>query len=408
MVTERMPASRTFSVGFFVGVGSRHESERLHGSSHFLEHVLFKGTPRRAAEEISAEIEAVGGELNAYTTKEHTCFYARVLDADAARAVDVLGDMLTSSRIRAGDVEAERAVILDEIAMHADDPAETASELVARAVFGSSGLGRPVIGSVASIEALSRAQIIRHWRRHYQPRSIVVAAAGNVDHDQLVDALAGLASLPASPAPRPTTPTRPVKFSGVHAAVRPLEQCSAALALPGPGVFDDRRYPSSLLSTILGGGMASRLFVEVRERRGLTYGIDAGESTYTDAGLFSVDWQCSPDNLVEIATLVRTACLDIAERGVTEEELARAKGQVRGQTVLSYEGPAARMNRHGRNTLIGDLRSLDEVLDAYDIVTEADVQREAAAMFACPPALRIVGPRVPHRPLEVLLQDWSR
>ena len=207
VVTEKMPGSRTFSIGAYVGVGSRNETPTLHGASHFLEHVLFKGTARRSAEEISAAIDAVGGDLNAYTAKEHTGFYARVLDVDADLAVDVLTDMIGSSLIRAADVESERAVILDEIAMHTDDPAESVQELMATAMFGDHGLGRPVIGSPASIEALDRRQVVGHWRRHYGAASTIVAAAGNVSHERLVEQVAAL-PLPAGRMPRGPRPTR--------------------------------------------------------------------------------------------------------------------------------------------------------------------------------------------------------
>jgi predicted Zn-dependent peptidase len=409
VVTEHMPASRTFSVGFFVGVGSRHESDALHGASHFLEHVLFKGTRRRAAEEIAAEIESVGGDLNAYTAKEHTCFHARVLGADADRSIDVLADMLTGSRVRSADVDAERAVILDEIAMHADDPGETVQELVTERLLGGAGLGRTVIGSARSITAMSRAQIVRHWHRHYQHGSLVVAAAGAVDHDRLLEQLAPLSSTAPPSSPRAATPAAVSQASGLVTSVRPLEQCSVALALPAPGTFDERRYPLGLLSTVLGGGMASRLFVEVRERRGLTYSIDAGEVGFTDAGLFSVDWQCGADNLVEITSLVRAACRDLAEHGVSEPELTRAKGQMRGQTVLSYESPASRMNRLGRHTLIEDSRTLEEVLDSFDAVTGEEIQAEAARVFARVPVLGVVGPKLPARAttaLRRLLSSW--
>lgn len=406
VVTEHMPASSTFSVGCYVGVGSRHESDRTHGASHFLEHVLFKGTRRRTAEEISAAIEGVGGDLNAYTAKEYTCFYARVLAADADLAVDVLSDMMTDSQMSTPDIEAERAVILDEIAMHADDPGETVQELVAGRVFGGTGLGRPIIGSVASISALTREHIFRHWRRHYRASSVVVAAAGQVDHERLVQGLLECdAGLPTGAPLRRSRPTPGEAQEGVLTAVRPLEQCSAALATSSPGLFDDRRYPLGLLSLILGGGMSSRLFVEVRERRGLTYGIDADEVTYSDAGMWSVDWQCAPDKLSEILTLVRRVLGDVASAGVSEAELARAKGQMRGQTVLSYEGPGSRMSRLGVSTLATDERTLTELLDCYDAVTAEQVQHEAATLFQRPPVLGVVGPRVPRRALESVLRD---
>jgi len=192
IVTEDIRSTSTYSLGVFVSVGSRHETQSLHGASHFLEHLLFKGTPSRTAEQISATIEAVGGELNAYTAKEHTCFYARVLHSDAELALDVLTDMITHSEITSQDVDAERAVILDEISMHADDPAEIAAEAVAAQIFGKSGLGRPVIGSAAAVIGLTQRQLVHHWRRHYQPGCLVVAAAGKVDHDRLVERLSAL------------------------------------------------------------------------------------------------------------------------------------------------------------------------------------------------------------------------
>ncbi|SDS19057.1 Predicted Zn-dependent peptidase [Friedmanniella luteola] len=403
VVTEHMPASRTFSVGVFAGVGSRHETPALHGASHFLEHVLFKGTARRSAEEISAAVEAVGGELNAYTTKEYTCFYARVLQGDAALAVDVLTDMITASTITGSDLDAERAVIQDEIAMHADDPGEVVQEVVAGHVFAGSGLGRTVIGSPGSIADLTRDQVVRHWRRHYGPSSLVVAAAGHVDHDRLVEQLASLDARPHGPARRPPKATAVNSRGGLVTAERRVEQVSAVLGYPSPGLFDDARYALGLLSLVLGGGMSSRLFVEVRERRGLTYGIDAGETTYSDAGLWSVDWQCAPNKLAPIVDLVRATLAEVAEHGVTEAELARAQGQMRGQTVLSYESPSSRMSRLGGNTVLGDQRDLAEVLDRFDAVDAGQVQAAAATLFSQQPVLGLVGPRVPAK----VLRDWS-
>jgi predicted Zn-dependent peptidase len=406
VVTEHMRSSRTFCVGFFAGVGSRHESPSLHGASHFLEHVLFKGTPTRTAEQISAAIESVGGELNAYTAKEHTCFYARVLAADADLAVDVIADMITRSRIRAGDLDAERAVILDEIATHADDPGEMVADLVAAELFGSGGLGRAVIGSRDSITAMNRTQLVRHWRRHYEPSSLVVAAAGEVEHDRLVEQLAELDGRPQHGPSRGTRPTETNRTGGLVTGEIRLEQCTAMLAFPGVGVFDDRRYPLGLLALVLGGGMASRLFVEVRERRGLTYGIDAGESSYSDAGIWSVDWQCARDKLVPILDLVRRELGKVAEHGVTPAELARAKGQMRGQTVLSYEGPSTRMSRLGANALLGDDRTLRETLAHFDAVDNEDVRAVAAETFSSPPVLGVVGPKIPVRRLESAISAW--
>lgn len=411
VVTEDIRSTNTYSLGVFACVGSRYETQRLHGVSHFLEHVLFKGTPRRTAEQISAAIESVGGELNAYTAKEHTCFYARVLHSDAELALDVLTDMITNSLVTAEDIDAERAVILDEISMHADDPTELAADAAAAAIFGKSGLGRAVIGSRGSVTSLSRSQIVQHWRRYYLPGSLVVAAAGKVDHDRLVERLTEFDRQPAAPqSPRPT-PTV-INRKGINGGGglimhrMPLEQCSAVLAFPGPGVFEARRFPLGLLSLIVGGGMASRLFVEVRERRGLTYTIDAGETAYSDAGLWSVEWQCAPGKLVAILKLVRATLAEVAEHGVTTDELIRAKGQMRGQTALSYDGAGSRMSRLGTNAVVGDERTLSELLRRFDQVSAEEVRVEAANLFSHPATLAVAGARVSARGIESLLARW--
>ena len=405
VVTEDIRSTNTYCLGVFASVGSRHETQRLHGASHFLEHLLFKGTSTRTAEQISAAIESVGGELNAYTAKEHTCFYARVLHSDADVALDVLTDMISNSLITLEDIDAERAVILDEISMHADDPTELAAEAAAAAIFGKSGLARPVIGSRDSVATLSRSQIVQYWKRHYRSGSLGVAAAGKVDHDRLIERLGVVDAQPALEL-SPPAPTMINDSGGLIMHRLPLEQCSAVLAFPSPGVFDARRYPLGLLSLIVGGGMASRLFVEVRERRGLTYTIDAGETAYSDAGLWSVEWQCAPGKLAAILKLVRATLAEVADQGITEAELTRAKGQMRGQTALSYDGAGSRMSRLGVNTVLGDERTLSELLRRFDQVTAEEVRAEAANLFSHPPTLAIAGARVAARTIESALSRW--
>jgi predicted Zn-dependent peptidase len=405
ILTEDIRSTSTYSLGVFVSVGSRHETPSHHGASHFLEHLLFKGTATRTAEQISATIDSVGGELNAYTAKEHTCFYARVLHSDAELAIDVLTDMITHSLITPNDVDGERAVILDEISMHADDPAELAVDAVAAEIFGKSGLGRPVIGSAASVADLTRQRILQHWKRHYRPGCLVVAAAGKVDHDRLVERLSALDGQPSRPGPLRRSPTM-VSRGALLMQPLPLEQSSAVLAFPSPGIFDARRYPLGLLSLILGGGMSSRLFVEIRERRGLTYGVDAGETAYSDAGFWSVEWQCAPGKLTQILELVKATLAEVAAHGITEDELARAKGQMCGQTALSYEGPGSRMSRLGVNAILGDDRTLRELLQGFDQVTAEQIRAEAALLFTQAPTLAIAGARVPARPIESVLSRW--
>ncbi|PFG66721.1 putative Zn-dependent peptidase [Propionibacteriaceae bacterium ES.041] len=416
VVTEDMPGTGSFSIGCFVGTGSRFEAPRLHGVSHFLEHVLFKGTRRRGAEEISAAIEQVGGDLNAYTAKEHTCFYAKTLADDAPIAVDVLTDMLSASLLREADIDAERAVILDEIAMHHDDPADAAGELVASRLFAGTPLERSVIGSDASISALSRDQINSFWRRHYRAPRIVVAAAGRVDHDRLVDQLAEfderLAGNGDQPRQRPARPK--IDPGSVLVRSRPLEHALAVLGFPSPGVFtdgpgsavDQRRYPLNLLSVVLGGGMSSRLFVEVRERRGLAYAIDAGESAYADAGSFTIEWGSVPERVADVTAVVRGSLAELLENGIGEAELARARGQLLGQTLLAFEGPTARMNRLGTAELSGDARRMSEILEHYEQVTPDELAAVAEELLTVPPVLSVVGGRVNRNRLTGLVERW--
>ncbi|MDO5681943.1 MAG: pitrilysin family protein [Propionibacteriaceae bacterium] len=414
VVSEVVPGSRSFSVGFFVNTGSRHEAPHLHGVSHFLEHVLFKGTKRRRPEEISAAIERVGGDINAYTAKEHTCFYAQVLHDDRRIAVDVLTDMLGSSLVRSVDVDSEREVILDEIAMHNDDPTDVAHELVTSRLFAGSPLERSVIGSKASIEALERRQIASYWRRHYRGPAIVVAAAGRVDHDRLAEALVPFAEQIAASTPAPRLPSGHSRRgeSAVLLHRRPLEHSQAVLGFrsPGlfsaPGEFDRTRAALNLLAMILGGGMSSRLFVEVREHRGLAYSIDAGEMAYTDAGCVTIEWGSAPERVPEIAAIVRDTIADVITDGVTPDELARAKGQMTGQLLLGLEGSSARMSRIGLGELLGDYRTVDEVAEIYRAVTVTDLQRAAADGLGVRPVLAVVGARVSRPRLSTLVQRW--
>lgn len=383
--------------------------------SHFLEHVLFKGTRHRGPEDISAAIEEVGGDINAYTAKEHTCFHARVLADDREVAVDVIGDMLSSSVIRSSDVEAERAVILDEIAMHADDPAEVAHELVSARLFTGSPLERNVIGSAASIEALGRRQIASYWRRHYRGPSLVVAAAGKVDHQRLVETLLPFAERVGAhtPGPRPPAGRTRTAEPGVLLLQRPFEHAQAVMGFRSPGLFrepgllDETRPALNLLALILGGGMSSRLFVEVRERRGLAYSIDASEGAYADAGSFLVEWGSAAERVPEIAGLVRDEIGRVLADGVTGAELRRAKGQVTGQLLLGLEGADSRMSRAGNGELLGDHRTIDEVIGAYAAVTLPDVQAAAQAILSTPPVLTVVGPRVARAKLSRLVDRWG-
>ena len=400
VVTETMPGVRSATIGAWVGVGSRDEAASLSGASHFLEHLLFKGTSTRSAMDISVALDRVGGEFNAFTAKEYTCFHARVLDQDLPLAVDVLGDMVTSSVITAEDVEAEREVILDEIAMHDDDPDDVVHNLFAQKAWGPGPLGRPIAGTVSSIAALTRSQIVRYYRARYRPENMVVAAAGNLDHASVVRMVRkafGRGNFLADSSVRPQPPRRADRVrrttAGEIALSRPFEQVNAVLGVNGLARTDDRRYALGVLNAVLGGGTSSRLFQEVRERRGLAYSVYSFASHYSDAGMVGVGVGCLPAKMEHVLSVVRDEMRLMAEKGITDEELERGQGALRGGLVLSMEDSGTRMSRIAKAELLYDeLPGLDEVIRRIDAVTVEDVQELAVELFAGPETLATVGP----------------
>ena len=399
VVTEHLAGVRSASIGVWVGVGSRDEARSLHGASHFLEHLLFKGTAGRSALDISVELDEVGGEVNAFTTKEYTCFHARVLDADVPVAVDVLGDMVAGSRVDAADVEAERDVILDEIAMHDDDPDDVAHNLLAAQAWGDAPLGRPVAGTAASVAALTREQVRRFYGRHYRPGNTVVAVAGNVEHDRVVATVSrafdrgGFLDRADEPArPRAVARARGVS-PGVRRTKRPFEQVNLVLGVRGLTRSDPRRFALGVLTTVLGGGASSRLFQEVRERRGLAYSVYAFADHHVDAGLVGVAAGCLPGRDEELLATVRHELGRLAADGVTEAELVRGQGQLRAGLVLGLEDSTARMARIAKAELVHDgLLGVDDLIARIDAVTLDEVRSLARSLFAQRELLAVVGP----------------
>ena len=409
VVTERVPGVRSASVGVWIGVGSRDETPQQAGAAHFLEHLLFKGTRRRTAAEIAEEIDAVGGELNAFTGKEHTCFYAHVLDSDVALAVDLLADVVTAATCAQADVELERAVVLEEIAMRADDPEDLLGEVFDVALFGDHPLGRPVIGSPESVGAMTRARLRGFWRRHYTPPRMVVAAAGNVTHEHIV-ALVG-ESFPAGD-PDPVAPAEPrsgrpvpVAAGGLALHTEDSEQVHLMLGVPGLARHDERRAVVEVLNAGLGGGLSSRLFQQVREQRGLAYSVYSGATSYTDAGQLGVYAGCQPERVAEVVEVTRRVLAEVAADGLTEAEVARARGSLRGGLVLGLEDTASRMHRIGQHELdLGRQRSVRESLDAIDAVTADQVASLAASMLGGPFTTAVVGPYTAESELPAALR----
>ncbi|WP_248582265.1 pitrilysin family protein [Nocardioides sp. InS609-2] len=399
VITEHMAGVRSASIGVWVGVGSRDETPALHGASHFLEHLLFKGTRERTALDISVALDEVGGEFNAFTAKEYTCFHARVLDEDLPLTVDVLGDMITNSLLSTQDVDAEREVILDEIAMHDDDPDDVVHNLFAQQAWGDSPLGRPIAGSVESIASLTRDQIARFHRKHYRPANMVVAVAGNLDHASVVrqvrKAFSRQGFLDRDETPVP--PRRGLRARRVHpgtaSTTKPFEQVNLVLGVGGLTRRDDRRFALGVLNTALGGGTSSRLFQEVRERRGLAYSIYSFASHHADAGVVGVSVGCLPGKVDDVLAVVRDELAKVAAEGITAQELERGQGQLRGGLVLGLEDSGSRMSRLGKAELIHDeLLTLDEVLARIEGVTLDEVRELAAELFTQPEILAVVGP----------------
>ncbi|BAL92173.1 putative M16-family peptidase [Actinoplanes missouriensis 431] len=400
ILTEAIPTTRSASLGIWVGIGSRDETPALHGASHFLEHLLFKGTHKRTALEISAEIEAVGGETNAFTTKEYTCYYARVLDADLPLAVDVLVDAVADSLLEPADVETERGVILEEIAMHEDEPGDEVHDVFAEAIFGNHPLGRLISGTPESITPMTRDQINRFYRKRYTAPEVVIAAAGNLDHATVVKlvrkALAGTPLDTGAAEPAATRPSdRRVRVARGKKVIvhRDTEQAHIVLGGPGLGRHDERRFALGVLNNVLGGGMSSRLFQEIREKRGLAYSVYSYASQHADAGLVGVYAGCAPAKAGEVLDLVRTELDRVAEQGITAEELARGKGMVKGSYVLGLEDTGSRMSRLAKSELLhGDMMGVDELLARVDAVTVAEVNKVAAELFSGERSLAVVGP----------------
>ncbi|MGE0298255.1 MAG: M16 family metallopeptidase [Pseudonocardia sp.] len=401
VVTEAVAGVRSVSLGIWIGIGSRDESPAQAGAAHFLEHLLFKGTRLRSAASIAEAFDAVGGDLNAFTSKEHTCYYAQVLDTDLALAVDVLADVVTDALLDPADVELERGVVLDEIAMRDDDPEDLVGEMFDEALFSGHPLGRPVIGSEASVRGMARDTLHSFWRDHYRTPRMVVAATGNLTHSHVVGLVgaalgaacvragAGVASVP----PRRPDPADLVERPRLVLRGEDTEQAHLMLGVPGVSRYDPRRPALAVLNSALGGGPSSRLFQQVRERRGLAYSVYSTYTTYADTGSVAVYAGCAPARLGEVASVVLEVLAEVAAGGISPAEVARAQGNLRGGLVLGLEDTPSRMNRLARAELDhGRQRTIAESLDQIAAVTPADVAALAKELLAAPLTTSVVGP----------------
>lgn len=418
VLTELVPGARSVTIGFWVPVGSRDEqADRADapaslGSTHFLEHLLFKGTDTRSAQQIAAAFDGVGAENNALTAKEYTCYYAKVRDLDLELAVRVLTDMVTSSVIDSSEFETERGVILEELAMADDDLADVAGERFFEAVLGEHPLGRPIGGTPDIIRAGRRDDVWQHYENNYSPGTIIVSAAGAVDHDQLMawltNALAHARDDKWSPkqvgspkARRSLQPTQVHTREQLIVEHRAGGQVNLMIGTQGFRALDDRRYALGLMNSVLGSGMSSRLFQEIRERRGLAYTTYSFGAGYSDAGLFGMYAGCAPENAALVVELARRELNKMADAGITEEERDRVLGQIAGSAALALEDSDTRMGRLARSELgNGELVDLDELIRRHSEVSFQQIQNVARELADSPFTVVAVG--------DVTEKDFAR
>lgn len=381
IITEEIPHVRSVSIGLWVGVGSRDEMPEINGMAHFIEHMMFKGTEKRSAKQIAESLDAVGGQLNAFTSKEYTCYYAKVLDEHFAVATDLLADMFFNSLFLPEELEKEKNVIIEEIKMYEDAPDELVHDFFASTIWQSHALGRPVIGNIEVIKATTRKQMIDFYKKFYVPESLVVAVAGNISHEAVVAQLAPLFSTFSGLKPVRAYQT-PMAKACMLGKQKEIEQVHICMGAPGLPLDHENTYTLHVLNGILGGGISSRLFQEIREERGLAYSVYSYHSSYRDAGLFSVYTGLSRQNLDQVLALVSKEMKDIKQQGVSAEEVARAKAQLKGSMFLGLENVSNRMSRLGKSELcLERVITPEEAAERIDRVTGEGIRQLAGELF---------------------------
>lgn len=385
VVTHDMPDNRSVSLGIWVENGSRHESAAENGISHFIEHLLFKGTERRSAAQIAEEMDAVGGVINAFTSKENTCYYAKVLDENLPLAIDLLSDIFLHSSFDAEEIERERSVILQEISQAEDTPDDYVHDLFNLDFFRDHPIGWPICGRQETVNGFRRDDIVSFFKSRYRPERVVVAAAGNIRHAELVEEMAarlGSISGDNRRAAQTAGETVPEMASGVYPHVKALEQVHLCLGMAGIHQTHAKRYIGYVLNTLLGGGMSSRLFQEIREKRGKAYSVYSFSSSYKDVGYFGVYAGTSLDSTEEVVELITKELKKLAAGEITEAELQRTQGQLVGSTMLGLESTDSWMSHIARNEIyFGNMVTTDEICRRIRAVSRADVIELAGALF---------------------------
>ncbi len=404
IVTEEIPHVRSVSIGIWVGAGSRDENEANNGIAHFIEHMMFKGTARRTPKEIAETLDAVGGQLNAFTSKEYTCYYAKVLDEYLDTAIDLLGDMFFNSLFLEQEVEKEKNVIIEEIKMYEDAPDELVHDIFASTMWRGHALGRPIIGTEQIIRGLTPDDIRDFINRFYTPDSLVVAVAGNIKHQDIVNKLRPVfGTVPKHGEKR--NYTAPESHCLVHVKRKDTEQIHLCIGAPGLSMDDRDIYVLHVLNTILGGGISSRLFQEIREERGLAYSVFTYHNSYRDAGLFSIYAGLSRNNLNQVISLVGKELRDLRVNGITKAELSRAKEQLKGSLFLGLENVSNRMSRLGKSELcLNRVVTVEEAVERIKNVTVEDVVDLSRKLFKKENiVVTSIGPEVDEKQFEVVI-----
>ena len=392
VISEDMPSARSASIGCWIDTGSRDENPEEAGASHFLEHLLFKGSDKMSAHYISEAFDAVGAQHNAFTSKEYTCYWTRMRDADMPMGIEILAEMLQRPAFRQDDIDSERHVVLEEINMNEDDPTDVAHERFIQSLWSGHPLEPAILGTKDSINAMSRETIAGYWGRRYSPKSTVVAAGGRIDHADLVQRIGDLfGAWQGDEIGRNLTPaTVNSVASVVH---RETEQTHLVFGGEGIQRDDKRRFALIVADHVLGGGMSSRLFREIREQRGLAYAVHSFRLPFTETGAFAIYVGTTPTQTVEVLQIIRDQLDLVMDRGLTDEELVRAKGHVKGSLAISLEDATGRMNRLGRNELTGvEHLSVDEIVERVEAVDNDDVLDVAREVYAMPYVIGAVGP----------------
>ncbi|MTD54106.1 M16 family metallopeptidase [Amycolatopsis pithecellobii] len=410
VITEHVPGVRSATVGLWVGIGSRDEPSAVAGAAHYLEHLLFKGTRNRGATQIAEEIDAVGGEFNAFTAKEHTCYYAQVLDEDLPLALDLVTDVVFEALCAESDVDTERSVVLEEIAMRDDDPEDLLHETFVSSVLAGHPLAKPVLGTEESIRGMSATALRGFYRRRYRLPRMVLAVAGNIEHAQVLrlarKALRNRLSGSDSPVPPRRGRARITAGPSLALHTDDTEQAHVMLGLRALSRHDERRYALNVLNAALGGGMSSRLFQEIREQRGLAYQVYSSVAGYADTGHLSVYAGCLPERLGEVANVLRDVLGQVGKEGFTDAEVARAKGQLRGGLVLGLEDTASRMSRIGKQELnFGLYQSVDDTVARIDAVTTDEVYDLARSLLRAPGGVSVAAVVGPYAHADDLPDD---